>query len=128
MFPKRDDMFPRTGTKSDINQEVSGHVETVVQLVRKKPDTVLDVRIDLSELDVTPAETEATYQEIKAYIFEQHGVKVSSLSIAQVKEKHGLRERENYNKAKSEDSKQPHCPAEKEKLIEEALRHFQMID
>jgi 23S rRNA (uracil1939-C5)-methyltransferase len=111
------DMFPHTS-----------HVETVVQLVRKKPDTVLDVRIDLSELDVTPAETEATYQEIKAYIFEQHGVKVSSLYIAQVKEKHGLRERENYNKAKSEDSKQPHCPAEKEKLIEEALRHFQMID
>ena len=82
----------------------------------------------MSELDVTPAETEATYQEIKDYIFEQHGVKVSSLYIAQVKEKHGLKERENYNKPKSEDPKQPQCPAEKEKLIEEALKHFKMID
>ncbi len=111
------DLFPRTA-----------HVETVVQLVRKKPDTVLDVKIDLSELDVTPAETEATYQEIKDYISEQYGVRVSSLYIAQVKEKHGLKERENYNKPKSEDSKQPQCPAEKKKLIEEALRHFQMMD
>ncbi len=110
------DMFPRTC-----------HVETVVQLVRKKPDTVLDVKIDLSELDVTPAETEATYREIKDYIFEQHGVKVSSLYIAQVKEKHGIKERECYNKPKSENPKQLHCPAEKEKLIEEALKHFKMI-
>ncbi len=95
--------------------------------LEKKPDTVLDVKIDLSELDVTPAETEATYREIKDYIFEQHGVKVSSLYIAQVKEKHGLKERECYNKPKSENSKQLHCPAEKEKLIEEALKNFKMI-
>ncbi len=118
--------MPKTGMAVDMFARTR-HVETVVQLVRKKPDTVLDVKIDLSELDVTPAETEATYREIKDYIFEQHGVKVSSLYIAQVKEKHGIKERECYNKPKSENPKQLHCPAEKEKLIEEALKHFKMI-
>ncbi len=77
-------------------------------------------------MDITASETVATYKEIKDYIYEKHGVKVSSLYIAQVKEKHGLRERENYNKPKSVNPKQPQCPAEKEKLIEEALKHFQM--
>ncbi len=81
----------------------------------------------MSGLDVTPAETEATYREIKDYIFRRHGVKVSSLYIAQVKEKHGLKERACYNKPKSESSKQLYCPSEKEKLIEEALKHFKMI-
>jgi 23S rRNA (uracil1939-C5)-methyltransferase len=109
-------MFPR-----------SGHVETVVQLVRKKPDTYLDVKIDMSELDATPAETTATYQEIKDYIQEKYGVKVSSLYIAQVKEKLGIRERECYNKSKSEHAKQPQCPEAKANLITDALAHFQMI-
>ena len=93
----------------------------------EKTDTVLDAKIDLSELDVTPTETEAAYQEIKDYFFEQHSVKVSSLYIAQGKGKHGLKERENYDKAKSENPKRLRCPAEKEKLIEEALKHFKMI-
>ena len=110
------DMFPHTN-----------HVETVVQLVRKKPDTYLDVDIDLSELDVTASEAKATYREIKDYILEKHGVKVSSLYIAQIKEKNGIIERECYNKPKSDESKQPQCPLEKEKLITEALKHFQMI-
>ena len=111
------DMFPRTA-----------HVETVVLLSHQRPQDKIRVELDLTEMDITSSETEATYQEIKEYIFEQHDVKISSLYIAQVKEKHGLKERENYNKAKSKDTKQPQCPAEKEKLIEEALKHFQMID
>jgi 23S rRNA (uracil1939-C5)-methyltransferase len=110
------DMFPRTA-----------HVETVVLLSHQRPQDKIRVELDLTEMDITSSETEATYQEIKDYIFEKHGVKVSSLYIAQIKEKHGLRERENYNKPKSENPKQPQCPAEKEKLIEEALKHFQMI-
>ena len=104
------DMFPNTV-----------HVETVVKLVRKNPDAYID------ELDLTASEAKATYQEIKDYIFEKHGVKVSSLYIARIKEKYGIIERENYNKTKSEDARQPQCPMEKEKLIEEALRHFKMI-
>lgn len=102
-------------------------METVVQLVRKTPDAYIDIKVDMDELDLTASEAKATYQEIKDYIFEKYGVKVSSLYIAQVKEKHGIIERENYNHAKSEEAKQPKCPVEKERFIEEALREFKMI-
>ncbi len=103
------------------------HVETVVNLVRKTPDAYIDITVDMNELDLTASEAKATYQEIKEYIKEKYNVKVSSLYIAQIKQKHGIIERENYNTAKSENAKQPQCPPEKEKLIEEALRHFKMI-
>ena len=133
MFPptdsakSADDVFPTTDNVKDINPPRSLHVETVVQLVRKKPDTYLDVKIDMSELDATPAETTATYQEIKDYIQEKHGIKVSSLYIAQVKEQLGIKERECYNKSKSEHAKQPQCPEAKVNLIRDALARFQMI-
>ena len=65
--------------------------------------------------------------KIKDYMVERSGLKVSSLYIAQVKQKCGIIERENYNKPKSEDSRQPGCPKEKVKAIEEALRFYQMI-
>ena len=81
----------------------------------------------MDELDLTSAENKATYEEIKAYVLEHTGLKVSSLYIAQIKQKHGIIERENYNKPKSEDARQPQCPPEKEKAITEALRHFGMI-
>lgn len=110
------DMFPRTK-----------HVETVVQLVRKKPDTYIDITVDMDELDLTSSEAKATYDEIKDYIFDKHCVKVSSLYIAQVKQKHGIIERDCYNNSKKESPKQPQCPPEKVKLIEEALRYFKMI-
>ena len=110
------DMFPHTG-----------HVETVVQLVRKKPDTYIDITVDMDELDLTSSEAKATYDEIKDYIFDTHRVKVSSLYIAQVKQKHGIIERDCYNNPKKENPKQPQCPPEKVKLIEEALRYFKMI-
>ena len=96
-------------------------------MVRKNPDAYIDITLDIDELDLTASEAKATYKEIKEYIFEKHGVKVSSLYIAQVKEKHGIIERDCYNKAKAEDSRQPKCPVEKERLIEEALREFKMI-
>ncbi len=110
------DMFPRTG-----------HVETVVQLVRKKPDTYIDITVDMDELDLTSSEAKATYDEIKDYIFDKHRVKVSSLYVAQVKQKHGIIERDCYNNSKKDNPKQPQCPPEKVTLIEEALRHFKMI-
>ena len=101
------------------------HVETVVKLVRKKPDAYIDITVDMDELDLTASEAKATYQKIKDYILERHNVKVSSLYVAQIKQKYGIIERDCYNK--SRDEKQPQCPLEKEKLIEEALRHFKMI-
>lgn len=110
------DMFPGTG-----------HVETVVQLVRKIPDAYIDITVDMDELDLTSSEAKATYEEIKDYIFEKFGLKVSSLNIAQVKTKCGITERENYNKPKSENTKQPQCTKDKEEAIMNALRHFKMI-
>lgn len=105
----------------------TNHVETVVQLVRKKPDTYIDITVDMNELDLTSSEAKATYDEIKDYIFDKHCVKVSSLYIAQIKQKHGIIERDCYNNSKKDNQKQPQCPPEKVKLIEEALRHFKMI-
>ena len=69
----------------------------------------------------------ATYGQIKDYVLEQSGLKVSSLYIAQVKQKCGIIERENYNKPKSENAKQPQCPPDKERAITEALKHLGMI-
>ena len=80
----------------------------------------------MDELDLTAAESKATYEEIKDYVLENSGLKVSNLYIAQVKQKCGIIERENYNKPKSQDAKQPQCPPEKEKAIMEALQHFEM--
>ena len=80
----------------------------------------------MDELDLTDAEKKATYSEIKEYVLEHTGLKVSSLYIAQVKQKCGIIERENYNKPKSDDTKQPQCPPDKEKSNQggaQALRH-----
>ena len=88
----------------------------------------VNVRLDMDEMDLTAAESKATYEEIKKYVAEHNdGMKVSNLYIAQVKAKHGIIERENYNLPKSEDSKQPQCPKEKEDAIVDALRFFRMI-
>lgn len=110
------DMFPFTE-----------HCEAVMLLSRKKPDDTIHIDLDLDELDRTAAEAKATYQEIKDYVLEHTGLKVSTLYIAQVKQKHGIIERECYNTSKSEGGRVPKCPAEKERAIEEALRHFNMI-
>lgn len=82
----------------------------------------------MDELDVTSAESKATYEEIKSYVAEYNdGMKVSNLYIAQVKAKYGIIECENYNKPKSDDARQSKCPKEKENAIVEALRYFRMI-
>lgn len=100
-------------------------VETVVLLRRETIDHV-NVSLDVGKLSAN-AGAHATYPEIKAYVLEQYGLKVSSLYIAQIKEKYGIIERKNYNKPKLENTKQPKCPPEKETAITEALKHFGMI-
>ena len=110
------DMFPGTA-----------HVETVCQLVLRKPAVHINIDVDVEEL-VQDKRGAATYGQIKDYVLEHSGLKVSSLYIAQVKQKYGIIERENYNKPKSEDAKQPQCPPEKEKAIRAALQHFRLIE
>lgn len=87
----------------------------------------INVKVDMDELDLTSVEAKATYKEIEEWVKERYGFHVTNLNIAQVKQKHGIIERENYNKPKSENSRQPGCSEEKIKAIEDALRHFQMI-
>ncbi len=110
------DLFPRCS-----------HVETVVTLSRKIPDDVVEIDLDLDELDITTAESKATYPEIKAYVLEHYGLKVSSLYIAQVKRKCGLDVGEHYNLPKPGGRPQPQVSPEKEEAIREAFKHFGMI-
>lgn len=105
----------------------TGAVETVMSLVQQNPDDIVKVGIDADELAITKAESKATYGEIQARVKEQTGLNVTPLYIAQVKRKHGIIERECYNKAKSESAKMLICPPDKEKAIEDALRFFGMI-
>ena len=90
-------------------------------------DHHIEVELEMDELDLTAAESKATYEEIKDYVLKQSGLKVSNLYIAQVKQKCGIIERANYNLPKLENSRQPKCPPEKAAAIREALEHFQMI-
>ena len=110
------DMFPQTV-----------HVETVVLLSKLKVDHHIEIELKMDELDLTAAESKATYDEIKAYVLNKYGLKVSQLYIAQIKRKCGIIERKNYNVSKKEDAKVPQCPPEKEAAIMDALKHFQMI-
>lgn len=111
------DLFPRTK-----------HCECVIALSKGEIDSKkVRVEFSLEGIDTSGLQKGATYSEIKARVLEQTGLKVSSLYISQVKQKCGLEVRENHHKAKSENTKQPQCPKEKEDAIVEALRHFQMI-
>ena len=103
------------------------HVETVVLLSKLKVDHHIEIELKMDELDLTAAESKATYDEIKAYVLNKYGLKVSQLYIAQIKRKCGIIERKNYNVSKKEDAKVPQCPPEKEAAIMDALKHFQMI-
>lgn len=102
-------------------------VECVALLSKLDTPQHIDIDLELDELDITSAESKATYQEIKDYVLEHSGLKISSLYIAQVKQKHGIIERECYNAPKSENSRVPQCPEEKVEAIEDALRHFGML-
>ena len=103
------------------------HVETIVLLSKLKSSKHIEVELKMEELDLTAAESKATYNDIKQYVFDKYGFKVSNLYIAQVKEMCGIKERENYNQPKNVDSKQPICPIEKKEAIKDAFRYFQMI-
>ena len=134
----------------------SWHVETVVLLSKlHEAKHHVNVTLDMDELDITSAESKATYEEIRNWVQEKYGVHVTNLNIAQVKRKCGIIERENYNirkatrrmdclqsdsttaanletdnsqgKSQKEDAKQPQCPEDKEKAIMDALEHFGMV-
>ena len=102
------------------------HVETVVLLSKLNAKQHIEVELNLDEMDLIAAESKATYDEIKAYVLEKRGLKVSSLYISQVKRKCGLDVRQNYNLSKKEDAKVPQCPPEKEEAIMDALKYFRM--
>lgn len=110
------DMFPQTI-----------HVETVCLLSQRKPDAHIEVNLELSELELSSAETKATYEEIKSFVLEKHGLRVTNLYIAQVKRECGIVERENYNLPKTEGNRVPQCPEDKRLAIKDAFRHFKMI-
>ena len=110
------DMFPATV-----------HVETVILLSRKTLDVVININLDMSELDLTSAESKATYAEIKKYVLDKFGLKVSQLYIAQVKREFGLIERINYNVGEGKNHV-PQVTPEKREAIIDALKHFQMIE
>ncbi|HEN7353168.1 TPA: 23S rRNA (uracil(1939)-C(5))-methyltransferase RlmD [Streptococcus agalactiae] len=110
------DLFPMTH-----------HVETVALLSKLDVDKHIDVEIKLDELDLTSAESKATYAQIKEYVWNKFGLKVPTLYIAQIKRKCGIELREHYNKSKKEKQVIPQCTPEKEEAIMDALRHFKMI-
>ena len=95
------DLFPRTSEAADIQIDVSSHVETVALLAKlHEAKHHVNVKLDMDELDLTSAEAKATYKEIQEWVQERYGFHVTNLNIAQVKQKHGIIERENYNKPK----------------------------
>ncbi|MCO7136082.1 23S rRNA (uracil(1939)-C(5))-methyltransferase RlmD [[Clostridium] leptum] len=111
------DMFPRTS-----------HVETVVLLSKGEVDSKkIRVEFSLEDMDMSEFQDGATYPQIKDYVLEHSGLKVSNLYISQIKRKCGIEVGKNYNLPKSDDSRQPQCPPEKEKAIREAFKYFGMI-
>ena len=111
------DMFPNTV-----------HVETVVLLSKGEVDSKkIRVEFSLEDMDMSEFQDGATYPQIKEYVLEHTGLKVSNLYISQIKRKCGIGVGKNYNLPKSEDSRQPQCPQEKEKAIREAFKYFGMI-
>ena len=111
------DLFPRTA-----------HVETVVLLSKGEVDSKkIRVEFSLEDMDMSEFQDGATYPQIKEYVLEHTGLKVSNLYISQIKRKCGIEVGKNYNLPKSEDSRQPQCPQEKEKAIREAFKYFGMI-
>ena len=122
------DLFPLTSGAADIQTNVSSHIETVCLLSKlSEAKNHISVKVDMEEMDVTAAESKATYQEIQEWVQEKYRFHVTHLNIAKTKRKCGIIERVNYNRPKSENSRSPETPKEKEEAIIEAFRHFQMI-
>lgn len=106
----------------------TANVETVVLLSKGEIDSKkVRVEFSLEDMDMSGFQKDATYEQIKAYVLEHTGLKVSSLYISQIKRKCGLDVGQNYNLSKKEDAKVPKCPPEKEAAIRDALKYFQMI-
>ena len=104
------------------------HIETVVLLSKGEVDSKkIRVEFSLEDMDMSEFQDGATYTQIKDYVLEHSGLKVSNLYISQIKRKCGIEVGKNYNLPKSEDSRQPMCPPEKEKAIREAFKYFGMI-
>ena len=102
--------------------------ETVVLLSKGEVDSKkIRVEFSLEDMDMSEFQDGATYTQIKDYVLEHGGLKVSNLYISQIKRKCGIEVGKNYNLPKSEDSRQPMCPPEKEKAIREAFKYFGMI-
>ena len=111
------DLFP--GTR---------HVETVVLLSKGEVDSKkIRVEFSLEDMDMSEFQDGATYTQLKDYVLEHSGLKVSNLYISQIKRKCGIGVGKNYNLPKSEDSRQPQCPPEEEKAIREAFKYFGML-
>ena len=121
------EQFPRTRGKSDINSSLSFHVETVALLSQQQPDDIIEIDLNLDELDITTAELDVTYPKIKEYVLKKYGFKVSSLYIAQIKRKWGLKTRKNFNLSQKEKPVVPQCPSQKEEAITDALKYFGFI-
>ena len=103
-------------------------VETVVLLSKGEVDSKkIRVEFSLEDMDMSEFQDGATYPQIKDYVLEHTGLKVSNLYISQIKRKCGIGVGKNYNLPKSEDSRQPQCPPEKEKAIREAFKYFGII-
>ena len=112
----------------EISLDNDTHVETVVLLSKGEIDSKkVRVEFSLEDMDMSEFQDGATYPQIKEYVLEHTGLKVSNLYISQIKRKCGLEVGKNYNLPKSEDSRQPQCPPEKEKAIREAFKYFGMI-
>ena len=111
-----------------ISITLSTHVETVVLLSKGMFDSrKVKVDFSLEDMDLSEFKGKATYEQIKAYVLEQTGLKVSSLYIAQIKKKCGLDVGENFNLPKSENARQPQCTPEKEEAIMQAFKHFGIV-
>ena len=114
--------------KSSIGTGGIGRLETVVLLSKGEVDSKkIRVEFSLEDMDMSEFQDGATYTQIKDYVLEHSGLKVSNLYISQIKRKCGIEVGKNYNLPKSEDSRQPQCPPEKEKAIREAFKYFGMI-
>jgi len=122
--------FPEYSENSGkcISITLSTHCETVVLLSKGEVDSKkIRVEFSLEDMDMSEFQDGATYTQIKDYVLEHSGLKVSNLYISQIKRKCGIEVGKNYNLPKSEDSRQPQCPPEKEKAIREAFKYFGMI-
>ena len=111
-----------------ISITLSTHVETVVLLSKGMVDSrKVKVDFSLEDMDLSEFKGKATYEQVKAYVLEQTGLKVSSLYIAQIKKKCGLDVGENFNLPKSENARQPQCTPDKEDAIMQAFSHFGIV-